>query len=233
VIRDISQRSLLLGVVAHELRSPLGLITGFSQAIMDDIKSVDEANMLRYLGVINESATRMLRMVDDLLDITKIELGEVSLLPEAIDLVQLLKTQISAYTLVARKKDITLKEIIPVETCIYECDPIKIGQVISNFIDNALKYSFPHTTVEIIARLQEIEIWIGVKDEGPGIKPEETQYLFKSFGHTKISSKPTGGEKSSGLGLAICKKIIEAHGGEVGVDSTLDQGSTFWFTLPL
>lgn len=233
VIRDISQRSLLLGVVAHELRSPLGLITGFSQAIMDDIKNVDEENMIRYLGVINESANRMLRMVDDLLDITKIELGEVSLVTESVDLIKLLKDQISAYTLVARKKDIALKETLPSQSFPYECDPIKIGQVVSNFIDNALKYSDPHKIVEIMATIQDTEIWIGIKDEGPGIKPEETQYLFKSFGHTKISSKPTGGEKSSGLGLAICKKIIEAHGGEVGVDSTLSQGSTFWFTLPL
>jgi PAS domain S-box-containing protein len=233
VIRDISQRSLLLGVVAHELRSPLGLITGFSQAIMDDIKNVDEESMARYLGVIHESATRMLRMADDLLDITKIELGEVSLVTEAVELIKLLENQVSAYAFVARKKDIALKAILPVGPVDCECDPIKIGQVVSNLIDNALKYSPSHTTVEIIAEIQDTKLWVGVKDQGPGIKPEETQYLFKSFGHTKISSKPTGGEKSSGLGLAICKKIIEAHGGEVGVDSMVGQGSTFWFTLPL
>ena len=233
VIRDISQRSLLLGVVAHELRSPLGLITGFSQAIMDDIKNVDEESMARYLGVIHESATRMLRMADDLLDITKIELGEVSLVTEPVDLIKLLENQVSAYAFVARKKDIALKAILPAEPVNCECDPIKIGQVVSNLIDNALKYSPSHTMVEIIAIRQDSKLWVGVKDQGPGIKPEETQYLFKSFGHTKISSKPTGGEKSSGLGLAICKKIIEAHGGEVGVDSMVGHGSTFWFTLPL
>jgi PAS domain S-box-containing protein len=233
VIRDISQRSLLLGVVAHELRSPLGLITGFSQAIMDDIKNVDEESMARYLGVIHESATRMLRMADDLLDITKIELGEVSLVTEAVDLINLLENQVSAYAFVARKKDIALKAVLPAKPVSCECDPVKIGQVVSNLIDNALKYSPSHTTVEIIAKMQDSKIWVAVKDQGPGIKPEETQYLFKSFGHTKISSKPTGGEKSSGLGLAICKKIIEAHGGEVGVDSIVGQGSTFWFVLPL
>lgn len=233
VIRDISQRSLLLGVVAHELRSPLGLITGFSQAIMDDIRNVDEESMARYLGVIHESATRMLRMADDLLDITKIELGEVSLVTEPVELIKLLENQVSAYDFVARKKDITLKAVLPAKTVTCDCDPIKIGQVVSNLIDNALKYSPSHTTVEVIARMQPSKIWVGVKDQGPGIKPEETQHLFKSFGHTKISSKPTGGEKSSGLGLAICKKIIEAHGGEVGVDSTVGLGSTFWFSLPL
>ena len=81
--------------------------------------------------------------------------------------------------------------------------------------------------------MQDDELWVGVKDQGPGIKPDEIHHLFKSFGHTKISTQPTAGEKSTGLGLAICNKIIETHGGKIGVESTPGKGSTFWFSLPL
>ena len=232
VIRDITQRSFLLGVVAHELRSPLGLLNGFSLAMLDDIENIDQQSLKTYLGVINDSATRMLRLVDELLDVTKIELGEVPLDVKQVDLTELIKTHVNDYSYVARKKNIMLKEQILLNSLSCKCDPVKVGQVISNFIDNAIKYSPPGTTIETIGKQQDSEVWIGVRDEGPGIKPEEIQHLFKSFEHNKISSRPTAGEKSSGLGLAICKKIIEAHHGEIGVDSTPGQGSTFWFTLP-
>ena len=233
VIRDITQRSFLLGVVAHELRSPLGLLNGFSMAMMDDLDNIDQESLKKYLGVINDSAMRMLRLVNELLDITKIELGEVPLEIESTDISQLLEQNSSDYSYVAGKKNITLKATHSSDPLVCNCDPIKIGQVISNFIDNAIKYSPPGSIIEITGERRDSKAWVGVKDEGPGIKPEETQHLFKSFEHTKISSQPTAGEKSSGLGLAICKKIIEAHDGQIGVDSTPGQGSTFWFSLPL
>jgi PAS domain S-box-containing protein len=232
VIRDISQRSLLLGIVAHELRGPLSLLTGFSRAVLDDIENIDVESVRKYLVVIDDGATRMLKMVDELLDISKIELGEVSLQLEQVNLAELLKKHRADYFYVARKKNIQLKEKLLTEALICKCDAAKIGQVISNFIDNAIKYSDSGTTTEIIGEKRGSHIWVGVKDRGPGIKSEETQHLFKSFGHNKISSKPTAGEKSSGLGLAICKKIIEAHRGQIGVDSTPGYGSTFWFSLP-
>lgn len=233
VIRDITQRSMLLGVVAHELRGPLGLISGFSQAMLDDnIETTDIASVKKHLQIINDNADRMLKMLGELLDITKIELGAVSLQLEAIDLSGLLKQQKDNYLYVARKKEIVLKERLPSEALICQCDAIKISQVLSNFIDNAIKYSNPGTTIEIIGEKQDTTIWVGVKDEGPGIKSEEIEHLFKSFEHNKISSKPTAGEKSTGLGLAISKKIIEAQHGQIGVDSTPGQGSTFWFALP-
>ena len=233
VIRDITQRTFLLGVVAHELRSPLGLLNGFSVAMMDDLDSIDQESLKTYLGVINDSATRMLKLVNELLDITKIELGEVPLDIEAVNISELLERNSSDYRFVARNKDITINEKYPSFPLICHCDAAKVGQVISNFVDNAIKYSPPGSVVEITAEQKEANVWVGVKDEGPGIKPNEMQHLFKSFKHTKISSQPTAGEKSSGLGLAICKKIIEAHNGDIGVDSTPGQGSTFWFSLPL
>ncbi len=232
VIRDITQRSFLLGVVAHELRGPLALLTGFLQTMLDDIENLDQESIKAYLGTMSESATRMFQMVDELLDITKIELGDVSLQIEPVDLKELIRTYKNDYAYLARKKDIALIETFSSDVLVCECDPGKIGQVIANFIDNAIKYSTPGATVELVGKQQGDALWIGVKDEGAGIRSEELEHLFTDFGHTKISSKPTAGEKSTGLGLAICKKIIEAHQGQVGADSTPNQGSTFWFSLP-
>lgn len=233
VARDITQRTLLLGVVSHELRSPLGLISGFSQAILRDLDDINLPSLKRYLEVIDNNASRMLKMIDELLDITRIQLGKVSLQLENVNLNQLLAERVADYGYVAHKKRLALR-YTPLKLQLdCRCDPAKISQVVSNFIDNAIKYSNPNTTIEVISRQQGEQIWVGVKDQGPGIKPEELQHLFKSFGHNKISSRPTAGEKSSGLGLAISKNIVEAHRGEIGVNSQPGQGSTFWFTLPV
>ncbi|MCB0208839.1 MAG: response regulator [Anaerolineae bacterium] len=232
VIRDISQRSLLLGVVAHELRSPLSLVSGFSQAVLRDINDIDRDSIAKYLKVIDDSAARMLRIVDGLLDITSVQLGQVDLQLETVDINWLIRKFSGDYAYVAGKKRITLVEKLPEDALMCQCDPAKIGQVISNFIDNAIKFSEVDAKIELIGKLKNGEIWVGVKDEGPGVKSEETQHLFKSFGHTKISNRPTGGEKSSGLGLAICKRIVDAHRGKIGIESKIGQGSTFWFSLP-
>ncbi|NJN94888.1 MAG: PAS domain S-box protein [Anaerolineales bacterium] len=231
VVRDISQRSLLLGVVAHELRGPLALLKGFSEVLLEDIQSIDPGSLSKYLTSINSTVVRMFTLLNELLDVTSIELGQISLNLESVNLSRLLRTQAGDYIYIANKKRITLNEQLPAEDLTCPCDWTKISQVISNFIDNAIKYSEPDTTIQLIGERRGANIWIGIKDHGPGIKPDEIPHLFKNFG--KTSSRPTGGEKSTGLGLAICKKIIEAHYGEIGVDSRPGEGATFWFTVPL
>ena len=231
VIRDISQRSLLLGVVAHELRSPLALLKGFSEVLLDDVATIDPESLSKYLTSINSTVVRMFTLLNNLLDITSIELGQISLVVEPVNLSQLVRTHVGDYTYIAHKKAIILSERLASDDLTCSCDPAKIGQVIANFIDNGIKYSEPGTNIEVIGEQRDAQIWVGVKDQGPGIKPDEMQHLFKNFG--KTSSKPTGGEKSTGLGLAICKKIIEAHRGEIGVESSPGSGATFWFSLPI
>ncbi len=231
VVRDISQRSLLLGVVAHELRGPLALLKGFSEVLLEDVQSIDPGSLSKYLASINSTVVRMFTLLNELLDVTSIELGQISLNLESINLSQLLHQQAGDYAYIAHKKKISLHENLPAEDLICPCDRTKIGQVVSNFIDNAIKYSESGTTIELIGQRRDTNVWLGVKDQGPGIKEDEIPHLFKNFG--KTSSRPTGGEKSTGLGLAICKKIIEAHYGEIGVDSNPGEGATFWFTLPL
>jgi PAS domain S-box-containing protein len=232
VVRDITQRSFLLGVVAHELRGPLSLVAGFAEAL-HEVGDLDSAQLTKYLSIINNNTTHVLRMLNELLDVTQIELGSVSLKIEPVNLANLIQSLHTDYSFMAEKKGIALTSKLAEEALFCRCDKTKIGQVIANFIDNAIKYSHANSTIEISGKLKSKSVWVGVKDEGLGIKPEEFQYLFKGFGHNKISSRPTGGEKSTGLGLIICKNIIDAHGGEIGVESVPNHGSTFWFLLPL
>lgn len=233
VVRDVTQRSFLLGVVAHELRSPLSLVTGFLHVLLGDIDNTDRGSLKRYLGIIDRQTSRMLQMIDEYLDVTKIEFGEVVLNPEPVNLVALVHGYKNDFSYMASKKNITLKEKYAASALECVCDPDKIGEVVANLIDNAIKYSNPGTSVELHVKRENDSAWVGIKDEGAGIKPGELQYLFRGFGHKHISTQPTGGEVSTGLGLAICKRIVEVHQGEIGVESTPGQGSLFWFTLPI
>jgi len=231
-VRDITQRSLLLSTVAHELRAPLSILTGLSSVLVDDAHSLNSEEQTRYLSILNQTATDIGQMLDKLMDVTSFELGKVMLELEPIALTTLLEQQVQRYEARASEKRIQLMVSSDLGDQAYYCDRMRIGQVTANFLENAIKYSPSDTTVELLGYEQENFFWIGVRDQGPGIPVQEQQYLFQHLGHSKISSKPTGGEKSSGLGLVICKKIIEAHGGTLGVDSDEGQGATFWFTLP-
>ncbi len=233
VVRDVTERSFLFGVVAHELRSPLSLVTGFLQVLLSDFATMDQASLARYLQTLNKQSLRMLHMLDEFLDVTKIEFGDVTLNRERVNIVDLVQDYVDEFSYLASKKDIVLKEKYdkPLLECV--CDAHKIGEVVANLIDNAIKYSHPGTTVQLMARQENGSVWVGVKDEGTGIKSEEIQYLFKGFSHKRVSTKPTGDEVSTGLGLAICKRIVEAHQGKIGVESTFGHGATFWFSLPV
>lgn len=231
-IRDITQRSLLLSTVSHELRAPLSILTGLSSVLVDDAHSLNAVDQARYLNILNQTATDIGKMLDKLMDVTSFELGKVMLELEPVELTGLLRDQVRRYEPLANPKRIQLTVSSDLGELAYYCDRMRVGQVVANFLENAIKYSPADTTVKLMGHEQENFIWIGVRDQGPGIPVEEQQYLFQHLGHSKISSKPTGGEKSSGLGLVICKKIIEAHGGTIGIDSAAEKGATFWFTLP-
>ena len=111
-----------------------------------------------------------------------------------------------------------------------EADSLRLRQVMDNLISNAVKYSPPGSLVRL-AGIHKDKVWrIEVIDEGPGISEKDQQKLFMDF--AKLTARPTGSEKSTGLGLAITRRVVEAHGGKIGVDSTMGQGSTFWLELP-
>jgi two-component system, sensor histidine kinase and response regulator len=223
-------KNKFLGIAAHDLRNPLGAIQGFSDILLDqDIGQLNE-DQQECLSVINSASRSMLELVNELLDVAVIESGNLNLKLRSGSLKKLLTERIRQINIVAQKKQISLcAELAENPEALF--DENRIGQVIDNLVSNAIKFSNSGTSIYIGLRQEGNIARISVRDEGPGISPNDQLKLFGEF--QKLSARPTGEEKSTGLGLAIVKRIIEAHHGEIEVESKLGEGSTFSFTLPL
>jgi signal transduction histidine kinase len=230
----VEQKNELLGIAAHDLRTPAGTILGFSgllREIIDEKSSMDIDNELRdYTSIINRESAKMLQMLGELLDISKIEAGKLDLRKEETDYVSLLLQNIGINDHLARKKRIRIvSEVGSIDNKLF-IDRDKIDQVLSNLIGNAIKYSYPDSVITVKVFQEDGNIVTQVIDQGQGIQAKEIGQIFHPF--KKTSARPTNGESSHGLGLAIVKKIIEGHNGRVGVTSEYGRGSVFYFTLP-
>jgi signal transduction histidine kinase len=225
------QRNRILGRVAHDLRSPLGTISGLVEVTTAEIEEPDGGEAQKYLSYIDNISKSSLQLVNDLLDISAIASGKLVLQKESVDYRALLMETIEFYNIRGAKKNIRIRHNIPKTIPALVCDPNKIRQVLDNLLDNAIKYSEPNTMVELRVSCDNDCVLTEVADSGVGIPDEEKEKLFKEFSVT--SAKSTGNEKSFGLGLAICKKIIDTHGGQIGVCTKSGNGSTFYFSIPL
>jgi len=223
-------KNKFLGITSHDLRNPLYLIRSFSEILVgESIGKVNEKQM-ELLKKIFNSSEFMRALLENLLDISKIESGTIELDKAVQDINDITKKQMELFELLAEKKNTKLHlemEKIPP----FAFDKNAVIQAIGNYIGNAIKFSPPDINIYVSTEIQNDKLKFSVRDEGPGISQEDQKLLFGEF--QTLSAKPTGGEKSTGLGLAIVKKLIKLHGGEVGVSSELGAGSTFFFTLPL
>ena len=224
-------KNKFLGIAAHDLRNPIYIIQSLSEVLLENSHSgVMHENQIKLLEKINGSSKHMAVLLNNLLDISKIESGKMELDKKVQDFNTILEEQVELNQLIADKKGIRLKiklgNIPPLLV-----DKNAMIQVIDNFISNAIKFSPPDTRIDIGTDNTGNEIRFWVRDQGPGISREDQELLFGEF--QTLSTKPTGGEKSTGLGLAIAKKIINLHGGKVGVSSKPGKGATFYFTIPL
>ena len=181
--------------------------------------------------MIANTITNKFTLLNDLLDISKIESGKLDLKIEHIDYISMVRQNLSMTRFVASGKNIRIVESFDQDQLLISIDLGKIGQVLNNLIGNAIKYSHPDSTIVVNVFKTGEQITTEVIDQGIGIKSEEIDRIFRPF--ERSSSRPTSNETSHGLGLAIVKKIVEGHGGTVGVNSVLGKGSTFWFTLPV
>ncbi len=224
-------KNQFLGMAAHDLRSPLGHILTYSQFLIDELQPELADHQIEFLSIIQRSSEFMLGMVEDLLDMARVESGKLQLVLRPTDLSVLLKQNAARNRLIAARKDIAIvldcKEGLP----LVAVDPDRIEQVLNNLIDNAIKYSPPRTTVTVGVNRREDHAVIRVKDQGVGIPPERVEELFKPF--SRARSTGTGGEKGAGLGLSIVKKIVAGHAGDVWVQSLPGEGSVFSLSLPL
>ena len=220
-----------IGMAAHDLRNPLQVIQGYSVMLLK--KRFGELNpeQEQFISVIKRNSDFMVKLITDLLYISKIDAGKLKLEPKETDLVRLLQKNIELNRLLLEQKQIRILFVAEENVPQVLLDPSKIEQVLNNLISNAGKFAAPNTTVEVRAHKIDREVVISVKDEGQGIPADEIDRLFIPF--ENLSVKSTGGEQSTGLGLAIVKRVVEGHKGRIWVQSEVGVGSTFSFSLPL
>jgi signal transduction histidine kinase len=224
------QKNQFLGMAAHDLRNPLGSILGFSQFLQRKAGSRLTEEEMRFISVIQENSKFMLRLVEDLLDISNIESGRLRLDLEEADLASLVDDRMQLHRPIAETKGIGLRFEADGELPAVTVDRLRIGQVIDNLLSNALKYSPSKSRVVVRIAADGDEVILSVQDEGPGIPAEEMGMLFEPFSMLSVVS--IWGEKSTGLGLAIVRRIVAEHGGRVWADSEVGSGSTFCVSLP-
>ena len=218
-----------MGMAAHDLRNPIASIQSVADLLLMTEIALDEDEKTEFLEDIHNHTEHMLGLLNDLLDVTHIESGQFKMDLIFQELSRLLVDAVKRNVRLAKTKG-TRVELDSVPSGEVLADPNRIRQVMDNLISNAVKYSPPGSLV-LVRAIKGENCWrIEVQDEGPGIKQEDRDRLFQDF--ARLSAKPTGGEKSVGLGLSITRRVIEAHGGAIGVDSEPGTGSVFWFTLP-
>ena len=227
-LADLNQlKNKFLGIAAHDLRNPLASIRGFSEMLVEG--GLGEEENKEFLQIIHVTSNEMLSMLNDLLDVSLIESGKFNLRKESGSLSDLVARRIHLIQPTAQKKQMRLDADLP-KTPDIVFDKERIGQVVDNFLTNAIKYSPPASDIHVRVKNDGKGIRMEVRDHGPGLSEGDQKKLFGEF--QKLSTQPTGGEKATGLGLAIVKKIVDAHGGQIGVESKVGEGSTFFFVLP-
>jgi signal transduction histidine kinase len=218
-----------MGIAAHDLRSALNVLLGCSNYLLpkesDDLSSKERT----YLNLVRKSSSTMLKLMDELLDIARIDTMRLPLTLEETDFSVLVGENIQFNQALAEAKGIQINLLVPPQPARVKVDPGKIEQVLNNLLSNAVKYSPSNTTIQVSVDQNPDEIIVSVRDQGPGIPGEEQQDLFNPFRTTSI--KPASGESSTGLGLYIARRIVEEHGGRIWVESETGKGSAFSFTL--
>ncbi|MFC1551600.1 ATP-binding protein [Candidatus Latescibacterota bacterium] len=223
-------KNKFLGMAAHDLRNPLTSIGGFSEIILNDELGPVPDEQREFLQIINKTSEEMLTLVNDLLDVSVIESGKLDLHCINDSINSLIEERIKINQVIADKQHISLHSDLG-EIPSFMFDQKKISQVLDNLISNAIKFSPHDLNIYLITKIVNNRVKVSVRDEGPGISKEDQPKLFGTF--QRLTAQPTDGEKSTGLGLSIVKKIVEAHGGTVSVESVLGEGATFMFELPL
>jgi|GEM_PF-2204584 PAS domain S-box len=222
-----------LSVISHELRTPLNFITGFASILDDEVAGPLNETQHEYLAKILSGSDRMLSLVNNLLDMSRLQAGKLSLLLEPTDYEPLVEEVVQTLKPLADDRSVALHTEIVADRML-AIDPQRIVQVLTNLVDNAIKFSPKGSQVRIRAFVQgksAPELVTQVIDKGEGISAEDLPRLFQRFQQADMSSTRKAG--GTGLGLSIAKALVEAHGGTIGVQSEPGKGSTFWFALPL
>lgn len=236
VLRDMTEERRLdklrkdfIANVSHELRTPISMLQGYSEAIVDDIASSEEEKK-EIAQIIYDESLRMGRLVNDLLDLARMEAGHITLNHETVNVEQFIDKIVRKFQGIAREKSIYIEGKIQLVEKEYVFDPDRIEQVLTNLVDNAIRHTAEYGSVIINVDMKENGLMIRVKDSGSGIPEEDLPFVFERF--YKADKARTRGRSGTGLGLAIAKNIVEAHHGKIQVHSKIGEGTTFSIILP-
>jgi signal transduction histidine kinase len=217
-------REQVLGVVAHDLRNPLNIIITSTDLLLEE--NLDRPRRRELLDVALRAGMQMNRLIGDLLDTVRIHAGKFKLDLEEVEVVTIFHQAEETFRPIAEMRGICLNAIPPDDGVAVRADPFRVSQIVGNIVGNAIKFTPEHGNVTIRAAANGNHVAIHVTDTGPGIAPTDIDHLFDDFWQARNDYRGIG------LGLAIAKGVVEAHGGRIWCDSTPGRGSTFSFTLP-
>ncbi|MDZ8071082.1 MAG: response regulator [Nostoc sp. DedQUE08] len=236
ILRDITERKLIermkdefVSVVSHELRTPLTSIHGSLGMLASGLLATNSEQGKRLLQIATDSSERLVRLINDILDIERIESGKAKMEPEICNIVDLIVQAVNVMQPLADKAGVKVSVSAESGQVLADCD--RIVQTLTNLLSNAIKFSSAGSTVWLGAQPQENEVLLTVKDIGRGIPTDKLESIFERF--QQVDSSDSRNHDGTGLGLAICKSIMQQHSGRIWAESVLGEGSTFYVTLPL
>jgi signal transduction histidine kinase len=218
-------KSELVGIVSHEVRTPLASVLGFTSLLLN--RDSDDETRRRYLEIVDTQARRLASLLDDFLDLQRVEEGRLQLVEELIDMAGLLREQVQLFT--AQSERHRLELAVADDDIAVRGDANRLAQVVGNLLSNAIKYSPEGGRVQVVAEQHDGTVRVSVLDEGLGIPVDQQSQVFTKFFRGEAAA---GGIPGSGLGLAFSRAVIEAHGGTMNFESAPGEGSTFWVELP-
>ncbi|OMF38020.1 two-component sensor histidine kinase [Paenibacillus sp. FSL H8-0548] len=232
VDQEKAQKELITNI-SHEIKTPLTTVNAYIEAILEGV-CPDTETMMEYVEVMRSNTDKMTRLVEDLLVHALQELGQISVDPTEQYSSNVLQDILKPIGHYVRTNGVTYMESHDIPNVLIPIDAVRIEQVITNLVSNALKHTSPGDTIRIGIELASAQLTFTIADTGRGIKPQDMPFLFERYFSGQGKSTGTAGsQKGTGLGLSICKTIIEAHGGSISFQSKEGQGTTFQFTLPL
>jgi signal transduction histidine kinase/DNA-binding response OmpR family regulator len=229
VERGSKFKDQFLSTMSHELRTPLNAVLGFSDLLADERYGPLNEKQQRYVSHIHTGGKHLLSLISDILDLSKIEAGRMELAIESLRVTTTLGEVISVMQPLAEKKSQVLTKQVESDLLV-RADSTRFRQVLLNLVGNAIKFTPNGGRIELGARMVQGKVRVEVRDNGPGIPPEEQQRIFEAFYRLRETGKKTEG---TGLGLAITHRLVELHGGELSLESQVGQGSCFYFSLPV
>jgi signal transduction histidine kinase len=220
-----------LANMSHELRTPLNSIIGYSEVLLDGVDGDLTEDAEEDVEAIHDSGKHLLSIINEILDLAKIEAGQMQLDPQDVDLPQFIKDIVHSGQILVKDKDVALEWVEQSAVPVIQADPIRVRQVLWNLISNAVKFTEAGGVTVTYGMHSDTEVFVRVQDTGIGMNEEGLATIFQRFSQVDGSSTRRAG--GTGLGLTITRQLVRMHGGDVYVESEVGVGSTFWFTLPV